>query len=95
MKNSTILIVVGIIIMVVGGIVLMNSFAETQKKTANADHPLNKLIEKQKQMMKIDEPKTNPFVSPFIIIMFGAALIVVGFFTGQPRHSKNLPPGIG
>lgn len=95
MKKSTILIVAGIVIMIVGGIVMMNTFAETQKKTANADHPLNKLIEKQKQMMNIDEPKTNPFVSPLIIIIFGAGLIGAGFFAGQPHHSKNLPPGIG
>ncbi len=89
MKNSTILIVAGIVIMVIGGIVFMNTFAETQKKTINADHPLNKLIEKQKQMMKIDEPKNNPFVFPLIIIMFGVGLIGVGFFSSRRASSTE------
>lgn len=98
-KSSKILIVVGIAIAIVGGIVFMNAFTNTsQNKKDNPDdnyHDLREMAQKQKEMTHLAEPQINPFLSPSVIVMLGIGLIALGFFTGQPRHNKNLPPGIG
>jgi H+/gluconate symporter-like permease len=96
-KSSKILIIIGIAIAIIGGIVFMNSFAETQKKTANADHPMMKLIEKSEKSMKIshEEPLPEKIVFPLMIIILGAGIFGAGVLSGKPHHSKNLPPGIG
>lgn len=94
MKNSTILIVVGIIIMIVGGIVFMNN-----EQTKNSAAPKKGSVESAYEAVKLyDSPSKGqgqPLSVPVIMLAFGAVALIAGFYDARhkPTPGNIQPPG--
>ncbi|MFA5071816.1 MAG: hypothetical protein WC511_05660 [Candidatus Pacearchaeota archaeon] len=86
MKNSTILIVAGIIIMIIGGIVLLNTIqAEENKENSAVEKSGNYNIMKRVEVVgnklrPYEQPPQNPLVAPITIIIFGMVVFAAGAY---------------
>ncbi len=98
MKNSTILIVVGIIILISGGIVLMNSFQKESAKSYDYDddHAYLSYLGTVKDAISSQETShKNTNTRATSLVMIVAGIIMVGIGVNESRHSlpqKNIKP---
>jgi uncharacterized membrane protein HdeD (DUF308 family) len=83
MKNSTILIVAGIIIMIVGGIVFMNNIQDGSK---NLPVSTNSATQKAHNLFADtvnSKPTNQPLNSSVMMVFIGAIAVVAGIYDSR------------
>ena len=93
MKNSTILIVAGIIIMIIGGIVLMNNGQTENKSTPTYAKTLSEKASETLSHNESSKPFSMPI--PVAIIVFGIVVFVAGAYDARriPSRGNTKRPG--
>ncbi|MFZ2390547.1 MAG: hypothetical protein WAW15_01885 [Minisyncoccales bacterium] len=97
MKNSTILIIVGIAIVVIGGIVFMNTAqVEDNKSTTSTTSGIertSKILENDLQQ-RTSRAVIPSIPTPMIIIVFGIVVLAAGVYDARRTPSiEKKPPG--
>jgi hypothetical protein len=96
MKNSTILIVVGIMIMIVGGIVFMNN-GQTENKSAPTYNKIatERLTEVLDNDLHRGSSRPISIPTPIAIIVFGMVVLVAGAYDARrtPSMGNTKRPG--